>query len=138
MNGSGETLVKNVITIVQRTMFVNRKNAQLVDVIRMLIGLTDIFANHTRQKVRNRQMAKRDFIHKDNFWVDLQVQTPISIAMERNTITEQEIVKPYLGQIRTEIDRQQKWLLQAGYTAYNVDIALDAIKAVVAEGSNKE
>lgn len=83
-------------------------------------------------------MAKRDFIHKDNFWVDLQVQTPISIAMERNTITEQEIVKPYLGQIRTEIDRQQKWLLQAGYTAYNVDIALDAIKAVVAEGSNKE
>ena len=38
-----------------------------------------------------------------------------------------------LDKIRAEIDRQGKWLLQAGYTAYNVDIALDAIKAVVAE-----
>ena len=41
--------------------------------------------------------------------------------------------KSILDKIRAEIDRQQKWLLQAGYTAYNVDIALDAIKAVVAE-----
>ena len=41
-----------------------------------------------------------------------------------------------LEQIRAEIDRQEKWLLQAGYTAYNVDIALDAIKSV-AEGSDK-
>ena len=38
-----------------------------------------------------------------------------------------------LDKIRAEIDRQEKWLLQAGCTAYNVDIALDAIKAVVAE-----
>jgi hypothetical protein len=38
-----------------------------------------------------------------------------------------------LEKIRAEIDRQQKWLLQAGYTAYNVDIAFDAIKSVVAE-----
>ena len=36
-----------------------------------------------------------------------------------------------LDKIRTEIDKQEKWLLQAGYTTYNVDIALDAIKAVV-------
>ena len=39
--------------------------------------------------------------------------------------------------IRAEIDRQQKWLLQVGYNAYNVDIALDAIKSAVAE-SEKE
>lgn len=38
-----------------------------------------------------------------------------------------------LDKIRAEIDRQQKWLLHAGYTAYNVDIALDAIKSVVVE-----
>ena len=38
-----------------------------------------------------------------------------------------------LAKIRAEIDRQEKWLLQAGCTAYNVDIALDAIKAVVKE-----
>ena len=38
-----------------------------------------------------------------------------------------------LDKIRAEIDRQQKWLLQAGHTAYNVDIAFDAIKLIVAE-----
>ena len=38
-----------------------------------------------------------------------------------------------LDKIRAEIDRQEKWLLQAGYNAYNVDIAFDAIKSVVAE-----
>jgi len=38
-----------------------------------------------------------------------------------------------LDKIRAEIDRQEKWLLQAGYTAYNVDIAFDAIKSVVVE-----
>ena len=41
--------------------------------------------------------------------------------------------KPILDKIRAEIERQEKWLLQAGYTAYNVDIAFDAIKAVLAE-----
>ena len=41
--------------------------------------------------------------------------------------------EPILDKIRAEIDRQQKWLFQAGYTAYNVDIAFDAIKAVVTE-----
>ena len=43
-----------------------------------------------------------------------------------------------IEQIRTEINRQEKWLLQAGYTAYNVDIALDAIKAVLTKSEDKE
>jgi hypothetical protein len=43
-----------------------------------------------------------------------------------------------LKKIRAEIDRQEKWLLQAGYTAYNVDIAFDTIKAVLAESENKK
>ena len=38
-----------------------------------------------------------------------------------------------LNKIRAEIEKQEKWLLKAGYTAYNVDIAFDAIKAVIAE-----
>ena len=38
-----------------------------------------------------------------------------------------------LDKIRAEIDRQEKWLSQAGYTAYNVDIAFDSIKSVLAE-----
>ena len=43
-----------------------------------------------------------------------------------------------LNKIRAEIDRQEKWLLQAGYIAYNVDIAFDAIKSVVAGSGDKE
>ena len=43
-----------------------------------------------------------------------------------------------LDKIRAEIDRQEKWLLQAGYTAYNVDIAFDSIKSVVAESEDKD
>lgn len=43
-----------------------------------------------------------------------------------------EKAKKY-DKLRAEIERQEKWLLQAGYTAYNVDIAFDAIKAVIAE-----
>lgn len=46
--------------------------------------------------------------------------------------------EPVLDKIRAEIERQEKWLLQAGYTTYNVDIAFDAIKSVLAERSDKE
>lgn len=38
-----------------------------------------------------------------------------------------------LDKIRDEIDTQDKWLAQAGYTAYNVDIAFNSIKRVIAE-----
>ena len=47
-----------------------------------------------------------------------------------------------IEQIRAEINRQEKWLLQAGYTTYNIDIAFSSIKLVVdkykAESENKE
>jgi DNA-binding transcriptional MerR regulator len=54
-----------------------------------------------------------------------------------------EIVKaleqePILNKIRAEINQQEKWLLQAGYTAYNVDIAFDTINAILAESENKK
>lgn len=38
-----------------------------------------------------------------------------------------------IDKIKAEINRQEKWLLQAGYTTYNVDIAFDAIKSLLAE-----
>lgn len=43
-----------------------------------------------------------------------------------------------LDKIRAEIERQEKWLLQASYNAYNVDIAFDSIKSVLAESGDKE
>lgn len=48
-------------------------------------------------------MAKREFIDKDNFWIDLHVQTPISIAMERNTTTEREIIEPYFEKLKADL-----------------------------------
>lgn len=42
------------------------------------------------------------------------------------------------AEIRAEIEKQEKWLLRAGYTAYNVDIAFDSIKAVIAESEGEE
>ena len=38
-----------------------------------------------------------------------------------------------LDKIRAEIEEQEKWLMGAGYSAYNVNIALNAIKLAVAE-----
>jgi hypothetical protein len=46
------------------------------------------------------------------------------------SITPQE---PILDKIRAEIDKQEKWLAQAGYNAYNLDIAFSSIKLVLAE-----
>ena len=45
---------------------------------------------------------------------------------------------PILDKIRAEIEKQEKWLLQAGYNAYNVDIAFSAIKSVLKESEVEE
>ncbi|MCR5144778.1 MAG: hypothetical protein K6B67_05660 [Lachnospiraceae bacterium] len=44
---------------------------------------------------------------------------------------------PVLDKIREEIEKQDKWLAQAGYNAYNVDIAFKAIKLALAESEEK-
>lgn len=41
--------------------------------------------------------------------------------------------EPVLDKVKAEIEKQDKWLSQAGYNAYNVDIALNAIKLTLAE-----
>ena len=43
-----------------------------------------------------------------------------------------------IDKIRAEIERQEKWLQQAGYNAYNVHIAFDAIKRTLNEGEGEE
>ena len=42
-----------------------------------------------------------------------------------------------LDKIRAEIDQQEKWLQQAGYNAYNVDIAFDAIRRLLNVGEGE-
>jgi len=41
--------------------------------------------------------------------------------------------EPILDKIRAEIEKQEKWLMQAGYNAYNVDIAFNSIKLALSE-----
>lgn len=43
-----------------------------------------------------------------------------------------------LDRVKTEIEDQEIWLMQAGYNHYNVDIAFDAIKMVAAKGRYKD
>jgi hypothetical protein len=38
-----------------------------------------------------------------------------------------------IDKIRAEIEKQEKWLMQAGYNAYNVDIAFNSIKLALSE-----
>lgn len=48
-----------------------------------------------------------------------------------SVIKQKYIERDVLDKISAEIERQEKWLMVAGYSQYNVDIALDAIKSVV-------
>lgn len=40
--------------------------------------------------------------------------------------------EPTTEEIKAEIEKQEKWLLQAGYNSYNVDIAFSTIKSLLA------
>jgi hypothetical protein len=42
-----------------------------------------------------------------------------------------------IRKVRAEIEWQEKWLMTAGYTAYNVDTAFNAIKFVIAESGSE-
>lgn len=54
---------------------------------------------------------------------DLCVKQLPSVIPKQNDI---------LDKIRAEIETQEKWLVQVGYNAYNVDIAFSSIKSVLA------
>ena len=54
------------------------------------------------------------------------IDNPLKVYITNGTTLDE-----VLDKIRSEIDRQEKWLLQAGCTDYNVDIAFDAIKSAV-------
>lgn len=43
-----------------------------------------------------------------------------------------------LDKIKAEIENQDKWLMCAGYNAYNVDIAFNSIKRVLKEARDEE
>lgn len=64
----------------------------------------------------------------------------MSIIDYINTYTDEGVIEAdvVLDKIKAEIENQEKWLLQAGYNSYNVDVAFDAIKSVLAESEEEE
>lgn len=58
-----------------------------------------------------------------------EIPTRISISMYEELISQKVI----LDKVKDEIKKQDKWLAQAGYNAYNVDIAFNSIKRVISE-----
>lgn len=48
-----------------------------------------------------------------------------------HSVIEELEQEPVIDKIRGEIEQQERWLMNAGYNAYNVDIAFNAIKLVI-------
>lgn len=66
--------------------------------------------------------------------VSYLTQNDVNWLNENIKALEQE---PIIDKIRAEIEKQEKWLLQAGYNAYNVDIAFNSIKLALAESEGE-
>ena len=74
-------------------------------------------------KVIRKMLAYTDLSVRANLTSDMVEACRLAIkALEQ---------EPILDKIRAEIERQEKWLMDAGYNAYNVDIAFSSIKLVV-------
>lgn len=66
-------------------------------------------------------MAKRELIDSEKLLEDFQVGIPILQAIKNNTITEEEIVKPYLEKLKSKI-RDRNTL---NFTNWQCDIISD-------------
>lgn len=98
---------------------VNHNAEVLEDVLNKIKALEkQPFKNAYKQVVKERDIAIEQLNELGYSWGE----------KIRPREKEQESV---LDKIRAEIDRQGKWLSQAGYNVYNVDIAFSAIKRVM-------
>lgn len=84
------------------------------------------FFKRLRAEIKSR-LISNDTLVCGNY--ELEIVEMFLAAFKKATL-EQE---PILDKIRAEIEKQEKWLLQAGYNAYNTDIAFEAIKHMMAE-----
>jgi hypothetical protein len=81
-----------------------------------------------KNETARREIESLDY-YLQNHTDDYSEESHTAMMMAKDALNNADV----LEKIRIEIDRQEKWLLQAGYTAYNVDIAFDSIKLVLAE-----
>lgn len=82
----------------------------------------------TREEAITIFKRMENYFHGELFMdADIDMKSALSMAIKA---LEQESI---LDKIRAEIDCQEKWLMSAGYNAYNVDIAFNSIRSVVKE-----
>lgn len=84
----------------------------------------EILAGHTFTDICNaiKTLEQEPFINKD--------------CVSKGACNEDKI--KVLDKISAEIEREENWLMCAGYNAYNVDIAFNSIKKVLKESRDKE
>lgn len=87
--------------------------------IEALNGLLPVTPQHTDAEIQNIQELEQAEIQKA---YELGKEDKIKV----------------LDKIKAEIEKQEKWLMSAGYNAYNVDIAFSSIKLVLAEREGEE
>ena len=79
---------------------------------------------------------KATFIKVNELINELEQEPMVEIDLY-SVIKQKYIEREVLDKIRAEIEKQEKWLLQAGYNTYNVDIAFNSIKRALAESEDK-
>lgn len=95
-----------------------------------LIDADELIEHAWRDKLDSRELIA-EMIEKAPTIKEIPTKIPIGVYEK---LISQE---PVLDKVKDEIEKQDKWLSQAGYNAYNVDIALNSIKRVIAESEEK-
>lgn len=85
-----------------------------------------------KREIARMEIDDLDF-YLQNHTDDYSAESHMAMMMAIDALKSSENLNNVLGKIRDEIDTQDKWLAQAGYNAYNVDIAFNSIKRVIAE-----
>ena len=95
-----------------------------------LIDADELIEHAWRDKLDSRELIA-GMIEKAPTVKEIPTKIPVGVYEE---LISQKVI---LDKVKTEIEKQDKWLAQAGYNAYNVDIAFNSIKRVIAESGDK-
>ena len=75
-----------------------------------------------------REHCERQIRHCEIFAHDRGIEPDGNIYEEHKLILELLEQDSILSEARAKIEEQEKWLSEAGYNAYNVDIAFESVK----------
>lgn len=88
----------------------------------------------TREEIINEIRCLLSELDNGEDAVSYLTQNDIKWLNENIKVLEHE---PIIDKIKAKIDQEEKWLTIVGYNAYNVDIAFNSIKLVLAESEGK-